>query len=113
MRGPFRGFPIFFDLDKLRSKERGKYALKMVGQTWWPLVISQDRTAGEAPTGPWVFALTKEGLFDFWPREFWERIPTVIRFYGEVLHAPVETQFGHSDCLLKARAIAVLVKDQL
>lgn len=107
-----RGFPIFLDFENLPSSERRKYKVEMEGQSWWPLAVSRESTGGEAPSGPWAYVLAKEAPSDSWPRELWERIPTAIRFFGEVIHWPVETQFGHAQCVLKVRAIAHLATDQ-
>jgi hypothetical protein len=107
-----RGFPIFFDFEELPSAERAKYALEIEGSLWWPLVVSREPAGDEEPPGSWVYALTKAAPLDSWPRQLWKRIPTAIRFYGEVIHAQVETQFGRAECVLKTRAIAVLAKDK-
>ena len=105
-----RGFPQTVDLSAIPEKERTKWLLEAEGAEWMPIVITAD-SRPQPPWDTWALAYAKRDC-DMMPTVCWEKIPSPSRFFGEIVHEEVTTEWGQKNCYLKLRAVAHLARDE-
>ena len=70
-----------------------------------------SRLSASTPMG-YLGAGIREARLCMMPTVCWEKIPSPSRFFGEIVHEEVTTEWGQKNCYLKLRAVAHLARDE-
>lgn len=92
--------------NRLESSQ-GDLDQKMESKMWMPCVLSEDAVSnidGLKHTD-WCLCWFAQDWFHV-PSEYALETDQIIRIYGEVIHSPIETEFGTVDWTIKVRSAA-------